>query len=177
MNCDFDRIKNLIIIAIVCLGAAIALAALWVSAWSLFPAAVLVGSVSYYFIPAIKQAILDYVACRGPSGKCNIKNIGIDTLGQIAAALSATSFVAAGLLELTALAFISSWILSAIGVTLQVAVSYLVKQGIIACSIAAAALFGVLTNAYSYKSCMDSQKSGLGSQTGGVTIQGRRLPS
>ena len=52
MKCDFDRVRNLIIWAIAYLAVAIALAALWVSAWSLFPAAVLVGSVSYYFIPS-----------------------------------------------------------------------------------------------------------------------------
>ena len=170
MKCDFDRVRNLIIWAIAYLAVAIALAALWVSAWSLFPAAVLVGSVSYYFIPAIKQALLDYAACRGPSNTCNIKNIGIDTLGQIATVLSAISFLAAGLLELTALALISSWILSWLGVSLQVAVGYLVKQGIIACLIGIAALSGLLTNAYSYKSCMDNKDSGSGS-TGGVLIQ------
>jgi hypothetical protein len=167
MNCDFDHVRNQIIWAIACLSVAIALAALWVSAWSLFPAAVLVGAVSYYFIPNIKQALLDYAACRGPSDKCDIKVLGLDTLGQAAAVLSVVSFVAAGLLEITALALISSWILSWLGVTMQAAVAYLVKQGIVACVIVIGILLGVLTNAYGYKNCMDQQDSG----SGGVVLQ------
>jgi hypothetical protein len=160
MNCSLDDVRNLILWALLCLGVAIALAALWVSAWSLFPAAVLVAAVSYYFIPAIKQALLDYAACRGPSDKCNINTIGIDTLGQAAAILSAISFFAAGVMEIAALAFLYSWFLAWLGVSIQAAVAYLVYTGISACVVVIGILLGVLSNAYSYKSCMDQQDTG-----------------
>jgi hypothetical protein len=159
MNCSLDHVRNLILWALLCLGVAIALAALWVSAWSLFPAAVLVAAVSYYFIPAIKQALLDYITCRGPS-KCNLATIGIDTLGQAAAILSAVSFFAAGVMEIAALAFLYSWFLAWLGVSIQAAVSYLVYAGISACVVVIGILLGVLSNAYGYKSCVDGQDTG-----------------
>ena len=140
-----------------CLSIAIALALLWVAAIPLFAAAALVAAVSFYFIPEIKQALLDYAACRGPSDKCMI-SVGINTLGQAASILSAIAFLVAGVLEIAALAFISSWILAWLSVSMQTAVAYLVNSGITACVIVTGILLGVLSNAYGFK-CMDKQEA------------------
>jgi hypothetical protein len=159
MNCSIDEVRNLILWAILCLSIAIGLAYAWVAAFPLFAAAALVAAVSFYFIPKIKQALLNYAACRGPSDKCTI-SLGLNTLGQAAGILSIIAFLAAAALELTALAFISSWVLSWLGVSMQVAVAYLVNSGIGACAAVIAILLGVLADAYSYKNCMDQAGSG-----------------
>ena len=80
MNCSLSTVNWLISAAIAALLAAMALAFLWVAAIPLFAAAALVASVSFYFIPHIKQALLDYATCRGP-GKCTIST-GVNNLGQ-----------------------------------------------------------------------------------------------
>jgi len=159
MNCSLDHVRNLILWALLCLSIAIGLAYGWVAAIPLFAAAALVAAVSYYFIPEIKKALLDYIACRGPS-KCNLATIGIDTLSQAAAVLSVVSFVAAGIMEITALALLYSWLLAWLGVSIQAAVATLVYSGIAACATVIAILLGVLSNAYSYKNCVDQESSG-----------------
>jgi hypothetical protein len=136
------------------------LAYFWVAAIPLFAAAALVATVSFYFIPAIKDALLAYATCRGSSGKCTITT-GVDTLGQAAAVLSLISFPLAGAMEVTALAFIFSWFLSWLGLSMQAAVAILVASGISSCAIVILILLGVLSDAYSYKNCVD-QQSGSG---------------
>jgi len=157
MNCSLNKVAALIASAIAALLAAIALAYLWITALPLFAAAALVASVAFYFIPAIKQALLDYVACRGPSDKCRI-SLTIDTLGQAAATLSAVSFAIAAAMQVAALVFLFSWFLAWIGVGMMVAVLFLVKAGIFSCAITALILLGVLSNAWAYKKCMDQQQ-------------------
>jgi len=156
MTCSLDSVRNLILGAIACLLAAIALAYFWVAAIPLFAAAALVATVSFYFIPAIKDALLAYATCRGSSGKCTVST-GVNALGQAAAVLSLISFALAGAMEVAALAFIFSWFLSWIGIGMQAAVAILVTSGISSCAIVILILLGVLSNAYSYKSCMDQQ--------------------
>jgi hypothetical protein len=85
-------------------------------------------------------------------------SVGINTLGQAASILSAIAFLVAGVLEIAALAFISSWILAWLSVSMQTAVAYLVNSGITACVIVTGILLGVLSNAYGFK-CMDKQDS------------------
>jgi hypothetical protein len=116
----------------------------------------LVATVSFCFIPAIKNALLGYATCRGPAGKCTVAT-GVNALGQAAAVLSLISFALAGAMEITALAFIFSWFLSFIGIGIQAAVAILVASGMSSCAIVILILLGVLSNAYSYKSCMDQQ--------------------
>lgn len=99
------------------------------------------------------------VCGRGPAGKCPPISLSIDTLGQVAATLSVVAFAAAGALQLSALAFISSWILAFLGVALEVAVQYLVISGWASCWIAIAILIGVLTNTLSFAGCMDQQQN------------------
>ena len=70
----------------------------------------------------------------------------------------AIAFLVAGVLEIAALAFISSWILAWLSVSMQTAVAYLVNSGITACVIVTGILLGVLSNAYGFKSCMDKQE-------------------
>jgi hypothetical protein len=159
MNCSLDEVRNLILWAILCLSIAIGLAYGWVAAIPLFVAAALVAAVSFYFIPAIKQALLDYAACRGPSDKCTIST-NINTLGQAAGILSVVSFVAAGIMEIAALGFLYTWLLAWLGVSIQAAVAALVYSAIAACATVIAILLGVLSNAYSFKNCMDQQDSG-----------------
>jgi hypothetical protein len=60
-------------------------------------------------------------------------------------------FLVAGLMELAAIEF--GWF----GIVLHIAAGYLVNIGIAACVAATGILLGVLSNAYSYKSCMDQQ--------------------
>jgi len=126
----------------------------WPTAYPLFGAAAMVGIVSFALIPAIKDALIAYAACRGPSSKCSI-SYSINTLGQAASIISVVSFTIAGLLQVTALAFMASWILALIGVAMEPAVAALVYSGIAACGATILLFAGVLTDAYSYKSCMD----------------------
>jgi hypothetical protein len=154
MNCSLSAFYGYVTGAIAALVAAMALAYFWVAALPLFAAAALVASVSLYFIPHIKQALLDYVACRGP-GECSTTSL-INNLGQAMAVLSVISFALAGAMEVTALAFLFSWFLAAIGVAMQVAVSYLVAAGLFSCAIVILILIGVLSSAWSYKKCMDN---------------------
>lgn len=77
----------------------------------------------------------------------------------MAATLSVVAFAAAGALQLSALAFISSWILAFLGVALEVAVQHLVISGRASCWIAIAILIGVLTNTLSFAGCMDQQQN------------------
>ena len=157
MNCSLSKVQGLIAAAIAALSAAIVLSILWVTALPLFAAAALVASVAFYFIPAIKQALLDYAACRGPSDVCRI-SLTIDTLGQAAATLSAVSFALAAVMQVSALAFLYSWFLSWIGVGIMAAVAIMVKAGQFSCAITALLLLGVLTNANSFKKCMDEHQ-------------------
>ena len=166
MNCSLNTVAGLITAAIAALLAAIGLAYFWITALPLFAAAALVASVAFYFIPKIKQALLDYAACRGQSDKCRI-SLTINTLGQAAATLSAVSFAAAAVLQVAALAFLYSWLLSWLGVGMMVAVLFLVKAGIFSCAITALLLLGVLSNAWAFKKCMDEQQAG-GTTGGGV---------
>ncbi len=156
MNCSLSTVYALIATAIALLLAAMALAFFWVAAIPLFVAAGLVAAVSYGLIPAIKSALISYAQCRGSSDKCTI-SLGIDTLGQAAGTLSLISFLAAGVMEVAALAFLYSWLLSWLGVSIQVAVAYMVTAGLFSCAITILLLLGVLTNANSYKNCMDQQ--------------------
>jgi hypothetical protein len=167
MNCSLNSVAGLISLAIALLLAAIIASYLWVAAVPLFIAAGLVAAVSFVVIPAIKNALIAYQQCRGPSKTCTI-SLAIDTLGQVAATLSAIAFLAAAIMEVAALAFLYSWILSWLGVSLQVAVAFMVKSGQFACAIAILILLGALSNAWSYKSCMDQQGAGGG---GGGVLQ------
>lgn len=157
MNCSLNKVAGLIAAAIAALVAAIALSALWITALPLFGAAALVASVAFYFIPAIKQAILDYVACRGPSDKCRI-SLALDNLGQAAAVLSVVSFAVAATMQIAALAFLYSWFLSWLGIGMMVAVALLVKTGQYSCAITVLILLGVLSNIWAYKKCLDEQQ-------------------
>ena len=158
MNCSLNSAYALIAAAIGFLIAAIAAAYFWIAAVPLFIAAGLVAAVSFGFLPAIKNALIAYAQCRGP-GKCTM-SLAIDTLGQAAAILSAISFLAAAVMEVAALAFLYSWFLAWLGVTIQVAVAFMVKAGMFSCAITILLLLGVLTDANSYKSCMDQQARG-----------------
>jgi hypothetical protein len=166
MNCSTDEAVAWIWSAIGALLAAIALAALWATAFPLFGAAALVAAVAYFFIPKIKDAIQAYIACRGPSQSCSA-NLSIDTLGQVAATISAISFALAGALQIAAIASFLSGILSFLGIGVSAAVIMLVHSGIVACAIGVLLLLGVLSNLYSYKSCMDKQDSGITATTSG----------
>jgi hypothetical protein len=168
MNCSLNTVAGLIAAAIAALVSAIALAYFWPTALPLFGAAALVASVAYYFIPKIKQAIADYVACRGTSAKCQISTT-IDTLGQAAATLSVVAFALAAVMQVSALAFLTSWFLAWIGVGMMAAVAALVTSGIFACAITALILLGVLTQMWGYKKCMDDQQS-TNSQPGSVIM-------
>src|SRR5438477_10947044 len=132
MNCSLSTVAGLISAAIALLLAAIVISYFWVAAVPLFIAAGLVASVSFGLIPAIKNALVAYAQCRGASDKCSI-SLGIDTLGQAAATLSLISFLAAAIMEVAALAFLYSWFLAWLGVSIQVAVAFMVKNGQYSC--------------------------------------------
>lgn len=153
LSCSLETVSKYIAAAIAALIAAIALSLLWVEAVPLFAAAGLVATVSLYLIPHIKQALLDYATCRGP-GNCTISD-GINTLGQLAVALSVGTFVLAGLLQVTALGFLGSWILAVVGGTLEVLVKAIVFSGVASCVTVVIGLLGVLTNAIAFRDCMD----------------------
>jgi hypothetical protein len=165
MNCNLNAVNAWVWVAIGFLLAALAFSFFWVAALPLYIAAALVLTVSLVFIPQIKNALLAYAECRGPSDKCTISQ-GVNTLGQAAAALSAVAFLVAAVLETSALAFIYSWILSWLAWPLQSAVNFFVHSGQLTCVVVIVLLVGVLSNAYGYKSCMDNQ--GAGSGGGGV---------
>jgi putative Mn2+ efflux pump MntP len=167
MNCSLNAVAGWIALAIAMLVAAIVASYLWVTAVSLFIAAALVAAVSFAVIPAIKNALIAYVQCRGNSDKCSI-SLGINTLGQAASVLSSVSFLLAAVMQVAALAFLYSWILSWLGVTIEAAVAKLVLAGQFSCAFVALILIGVLTNAWSFKSCMDQQGSNAGGGGNGV---------
>lgn len=168
MNCSLNSVAGLISSAIAALVTAIAVSYFWITALPLFAAAALVASVAFYFIPKITQALLDYAACRGPSDKCQIL-LALDNLGQAAATLSVVAFAVAATMQIAALAFLYSWFLSWLGVSMMVAVAYLVAAGQFSCAIAALILLGVLSNAWAYKKCMDGQQPS-GPQPGNVFL-------
>lgn len=156
MKCSLNGVLWLIILAIALLSSAIVFAHFWPTVYPLFAAAAMVAAVSLILIPAIKNALLAYAACRGSSEKCTIAT-GINTLGQAAGILSFVAFTVAAVMQIAALAFLFSWFLSWIGVAMEAAVAALVYSGIAACGIVIAILIGVLTQAYSFQSCMNSQ--------------------
>lgn len=168
MNCSLNTVAGLISAAIALLLAAIVISYFWVAAVPLFIAAGLVASVSFGLIPAIKNALVAYAQCRGSSDKCSI-SLGINNLGQAAATLSLISFLVAAVMEVAALAFLYSWFLAWLGVSIQVAVAFMVKSGQFSCAITILILLGVLSNAWSFKNCMDQQGSGSGG--GGVILE------
>lgn len=161
MNCSLSTVAGLISAAIALLLAAIVISYFWVAAVPLFIAAGLVASVSFGLIPAINNALDAYVQCRGASDKCSI-SLAINTLGQAASTLSLISFLAAAIMEVAALAFLYSWFLAWLGVSIQVAVAFMVTSGQYSCAITILILLGVLSNAWSYKNCMDQPGSGSG---------------
>ncbi len=169
MNCSLNTVAGLISAAIALLLAAIVISYFWVAAIPLFVAAGFVASVSFGLIPAIKNALVAYAQCRGSSDKCSI-SLGINNLGQAAATLSLISFLAAAVMEVAALAFLYSWFLAWLGVSIQVAVAFMVKSGQFSCAITILILLGVLSNAWSFKNCMDQQGSGSGGG-GGVILE------
>jgi len=161
MKCSLNTVVGLIFLAIGLLAAAIVIANYWPSAYPLFIAAGMVAIVSLALIPAIKNALMAYVTCRGASENCSISTT-INTLGQLASIISFVAFAVAGAMQIAALAFLFSWFLAWIGVAMEVAVAALVYSGMVMCGVAILLLLGVLTNAYSYKSCMDRQGAGSG---------------
>jgi hypothetical protein len=167
MNCSLNTVAGLIAAAIALLLAAIVVSYLWVAAVPLFLAAGFVATVSFGLIPAIKNALVAYAQCRGGTGKCSM-SLGINTLGQAAATLSLISFLAAAVMEVAALAFLYSFFLAWLGVSIQVAVAFMVTSGQFSCAITILILLGVLSNAWSYKNCMDQQSSESGSTSGGI---------
>jgi hypothetical protein len=156
MNCSLGNVISLILLAVFCLLAAIALAYYWPTALPLFAAAALVASVSFVIIPAAKDALFAYAACRGSSTDCAISS-SIVVLGQLAAAISFIAFAVAAVLQVAALAALVSWILALFGASLEGVVATLVTAGITACGVGIVLCFGVLTQAYAYKNCMDQQ--------------------
>src|SRR5262245_24066268 len=129
-----DDVRNRILWAVLCLTLAITLVlVIFFSVGSGFAAAALVAIVSAYLIPKIIEALNDYAAFRGPSDKCILRNLGLDTLGQALAILALVSFGFAALMEVAALAFLTSLILAFLAVPLEVAVARLVIAGIAAC--------------------------------------------
>jgi len=164
MNCSLSTVAARISAAIALLVAAIATSYFWVAAVPLFIAAGFVATVSFVLIPAIKNALVAYSECRGPSESCSIA-LGIGTLGQAAATLSLVSFLAAGVMQVAALGFLYSWVLAWLGVSLQVAVAAMVKSGQFSCAITVLILLGVLSNAWSYKDCRDKQETGPGNRS------------
>lgn len=163
LNCSLNTVTGLILGAIAALTSAMGLAYLWLTALPLFAAAALVAAVSLGLIPAIRNALLAYAACRGP-GPCSI-SMSINTLGQAAATLSLIAFALAGAMQVAALGFLFSWFLSWLGVAMQAAVLVLVKSGLFSCGITILILLGVLSNAYAYRSCMDKEGVGPGTVT------------
>lgn len=162
MKCSLNGVLWLIVLAIALLSSAMVVANFWPTAYPLFAAAALVAAVSLILIPAIKNALLAYAACRGASEKCSIAT-GINTLGEAAGILSFIAFAIAGAMQIAALAFLFSWFLAWIGVAMEAAVAALVYSGIAACGVVILILVGVLTQAYSYQSCMNQQGAGAGS--------------
>jgi hypothetical protein len=159
MNCSLNTVVALIVSSTALLAGAIAAAYFWPTAYPLLAAAAMVAVVSFGLIPAIKNALLAYAACRGPSRECSIST-GINTLGQAASIISVVSFAVAGAMQIAALAFLFIWFLAWIGVGMQAAVAALVYSGIAACVAVIIILAGVLTQAFSFKNCMDRTSGG-----------------
>jgi hypothetical protein len=159
MNCSFSTVTVLITIAIALLVAAIVISGFWVTAIPLFVAASLVAAVSFGLIPAIRNALGVYAQCRGSLERCSISP-ALNTLGQAAAILSVISFAAAAILQVAALAFLYSWFLAWLGVSIEAAVALMVTSGQYSCAVTVFILLGVLANAWAFKNCADEQVVG-----------------
>jgi len=161
MKCSLNAFNIYFALAVALLALAVVLATQWPTALPLFGAAAAIGLFSYVVIPKMKQALLDYATCRGPSIKCSL-NLTLNNLGQVTAVVSVVSFALAGTLQIAALAFIYSVFLAWLGVATSAAVAFLVKSGVTACGVALAILLGVQANAWSFKRCMDEQDANVG---------------
>jgi hypothetical protein len=151
VKCNIGNITALIIGAIATLAAAIAAAHFWLGAIPLFIAAALVAAVAFGFIPAIKNALL---AC---PESCKVSSL-INTLGQAASILSFVAFLVAGAMQIAALAFIATWFLSWLGVSMEVAVAALTYSGIATCFIVMLLLFGLLTQVLANSKCLQQNR-------------------
>jgi hypothetical protein len=169
MNCSLNKVVGLILTAIGLLLGAIALAVFWIAAAPLYVAAGLVATVVFALIPAIKNALLEYAACRGRSDKCSISS-AVDSLGVIGLYLSAGTFLAAALLETAALAAYATILLGWLGVSLQGAAAVLVASGTTGCVITIFVLIGAISKATGFRDCMDAQGGGTsgGPASGGA---------
>jgi len=158
MKCSLTTVLLLVLLAIACLLTAIGFAVYGyvpVNFWSLFVAAGFVGVVSFVLISAIKNALLAYATCRGPSEKCSIAS-AINNLGQLPYLISAVTFAIAGALQIAAVAAFLIWIFgAAIAAAIIAQAATLITAGIISCGAGVVLLIGVLTDAYGYQSCMD----------------------
>ncbi len=156
MDCNFDRVVGVISLTIGILVAAAIIAGVF-HATVIGPigAAALVVLVSLVMIPLIRTTLMNYVSCRGPSRACSLSH-GIDVLGQAAGLISAFAFLAAGILQIAALAFLADFITALVGLALEALVWGLIISGIVGCVAAVIVLSGVLTEANAYKSCMDA---------------------
>lgn len=163
MNCSLSKVMWLIATAIALLVGAIALAVFWIAAGPLYVAAGLVATVSFILVPAIKNALLEYAACRGPS-KCTITN-GVNNLGNIGLYLSAGTFLLAAIMETAALAFLYSWFTAWIGISIQGAVVILVASGTTGCAITVFVLIGVISDATGFRDCVNAETGGSGTGT------------
>lgn len=161
MECKLDTFNIYSTLAVCLMALAVALASNWPTAAPLFGAATAIALLCSIVIPKMRQALFDYVACRGPSIKCTLGTT-LNKIAQITALLSGISFALAGVLQVAALALLYSFVLSWLGVAAEVAVAALVSAGIIACGAALTLLIIAQGYVYAFKRCMDDQDSNVG---------------
>jgi hypothetical protein len=161
MQCNLQTAYTLIAVAIGMLAAAVAAASIFFNVPGLAVAVGLVLAVSGIpgtelgLIPQIRKAIRKYQDCRGPDSRCTL-NHSIDLLGQAASTVSVFAWLGALALQITALAFFTSVILSWLGVAPLAAGEALKWAGIagaVACSII---LVGLVTQLRAYEACRDA---------------------
>jgi len=161
MNCKLNAFEIYFTLAICLMALAMALASNWPTAFPLFGAAATIALLVSVVIPKMKQALLDYVACRGPSVKCSV-GVTLYKIMQVTALLSGIAFALAGALQVTALAFISTFVLAWLGVATSAIVAVLVSSGILICGTAAVILFIIQGQAWAFARCMDEQDVNVG---------------
>jgi hypothetical protein len=165
INCSLATAYTLIAAAIVALGAAIALAAIFFNIPGLVVAIALVLTVSFYLIPSIRKELTTYEQCRGPSTRCSMAS-NINLLGQAAMLISVLAWGAALVGYIACLAALLSWFLAWLCGILVPAAESLKWAGIFANGAAILILIGLRTNVANYEACRD-EEDGSGGNGGG----------
>lgn len=157
--CSLDTALGIIGVAAATLGVAIGVVAGFFNIPGLIVAIALLGTVAFGLISAIRDALRAYEICRGPSARCSINTV-LSVLGLAGLLFAIGCFTAALALQITALAFLTSWILAWLSIAPAAAAEALKAAGIASVALAIVMLVATAAAAVSYRACRDAETTG-----------------